>query len=165
MPLPPSILMGPPDPRPQAEPAGAAIDLRAGLRIMIEQLVSLKPRIELGLGILTAAAPCYAVGARRLIGELVCGRALGTRVGRCPTLARGMERDPFDFAIANDRNDPGAGAKIADKKDLKILQRDMSRVILFDDNNRVVHRDCRANTVITPEFTQDPKGRAQRAAA
>eukprot|EP01062_Namystynia_karyoxenos_P021628 TRINITY_DN18243_c0_g1_i1.p1 TRINITY_DN18243_c0_g1~~TRINITY_DN18243_c0_g1_i1.p1 ORF type:complete len:744 (+),score=217.13 TRINITY_DN18243_c0_g1_i1:171-2402(+) len=118
-----------------------SIDLRAGLRLCIEQLVKLKPHIQ--LGIFTAAAPCYCEGARKLIAELVCG----------------MERDPFDFAIAHDRNDPGAQTRIGDRKDLTLLKRDLDRCLLIDNDHYVVHRQCREQTVITANFDVDPKGR------
>eukprot|EP00756_Hemistasia_phaeocysticola_P008311 Hpha_TRINITY_DN14582_c1_g3::TRINITY_DN14582_c1_g3_i1::g.46966::m.46966 len=118
-----------------------SMDLRSGLRMCIEKIVSLKPKLE--LGIFTAAQPCYCEGARKLISELVCG----------------MEVDPFDFAIACDRNDRGSEQRISKQKDLGILGRPKQGLLLFDNDPRVVHPDYKRNTVVTPDYCYDPKAR------
>eukprot|EP01065_Artemidia_motanka_P023364 TRINITY_DN2791_c0_g1_i1.p1 TRINITY_DN2791_c0_g1~~TRINITY_DN2791_c0_g1_i1.p1 ORF type:complete len:656 (+),score=146.09 TRINITY_DN2791_c0_g1_i1:779-2746(+) len=118
-----------------------SVDVRAGMRVCLEQLVRHKPRIE--VGIFTASQPLYCEGIRKLISEMVCG----------------MDQDPFDFAVANSSDDPLAQERIGTTKDLAILDRERSRVLLVDNDPGVVHHSFRTSTIITPDFRYDPKGR------
>ena len=112
------------------------VNTRAGLREMLERLLDIEPQVE--IGIFTAASPLYAKGARRLINDLVCG----------------FTEDVFDFCVSHD---PGSGIFTDTKKDLSIIKKDFSKVLLVDnDPSVVVHPQ---STVIIPEFDYDPRGR------
>eukprot|EP01060_Flectonema_neradi_P011440 TRINITY_DN1850_c1_g1_i1.p1 TRINITY_DN1850_c1_g1~~TRINITY_DN1850_c1_g1_i1.p1 ORF type:complete len:459 (+),score=107.63 TRINITY_DN1850_c1_g1_i1:42-1379(+) len=112
------------------------VNTRAGLREMFDRLLDIVPQVE--IGIFTAASPLYAKGARRLINDLICG----------------YNEDVFDFCVSHE---PESGIFTDVKKDLSIIKKDFSKVLLVDNDPSVVVHP--RNTVIVPEFDYDPRGR------
>ncbi|KAJ9473245.1 hypothetical protein DIPPA_08133 [Diplonema papillatum] len=113
-----------------------SVNTRSGLREMLERMLAAGPKLE--VGIITAAERLYAKGSRSLMNDLVCG----------------FDEHIFDFCICHD---PENGSHTAEKKDLRLVGRDLDKVLLIDNDESVLLQ--KENSLLVPDFDFDPRAR------